>query len=245
MIIAASAYFAGLIGLLIVTNFSRRAINELFFLLFESKKAGIIVYSTLYFPGTVIHEISHFLMAALLGVRTGAISLFPKFESEDGRVQLGSVQVEKTDFIRSSLIGAAPFITGSIVLIYFASTLGWLEIWQKLPQLDTLLESASKPFFLIKVYLMLAISNTLFTSKEDRRHWPVFLVILAITTIALEIIGISLSFSQAISQKIVVALFANVTAFVLAIILNGVLLSIIRVMILITQKITKKRVTYR
>ena len=74
-----SAQFALAIFLLsFTTNLSRRSILGVSYLVSKSHQFGIMLYSLIYLPGTIIHELSHFFSAAILGVRTGNISIFPK-----------------------------------------------------------------------------------------------------------------------------------------------------------------------
>ena len=65
-------------------------------------------------PGVALHELSHALMARLLGVQTANLTMVPRRQA-DGHVRLGSVQVERVDVIRGSLIGLAPLLVGSLV----------------------------------------------------------------------------------------------------------------------------------
>ena len=67
------------------------------------------IFSFIFLPGVFLHELSHFIMAKLLGVRTGRFSLLPQ-SLPDGRLQLGYVETTRSDIVRDSLIGAAPLI---------------------------------------------------------------------------------------------------------------------------------------
>ena len=62
-----------------------------------------------------LHELSHALMALLLGVRVKRMSLIPQRQAK-GVVRLGSVEVLRSDPLRASLIGGAPLLTGMLVL---------------------------------------------------------------------------------------------------------------------------------
>ena len=118
-------------------------------------------------------------MAATLGVPTGQINIFP--HTENGQHHLGSVQIAHTDPLRESLIGAAPLIVSSIGLVA-------LSHWQ-FPLLFTtevsftdLIPPLNQAKTWIWLYASFTLSNTMFTSKSDRRAWPfligVFLLIL-------------------------------------------------------------------
>lgn len=245
MLLSLATYVGTIILLIVVTTYSRRALSELMFLIFESKKAGVVIYSVLYFPGTIIHEMSHFLMAAFTGVRTGKITLFPNFEENDGRIHLGSVEVERTDFFRSSLIGAAPFIVGTVGLVYLSSILGLLQSNTIFEAIDSLKTGAGSTFFWFKIYLLLAISNTLFTSKEDRRHWPIFIVFITSITLILFGIGAKFSAPDTFVSAIQKVITASSTSFLIAISLNSVFFFIFKATIGIVGKITHKKIVYK
>src|SRR5581483_4139219 len=66
-------------------------------------------------PGVLLHELSHWVVANLLGVRTGRISIgLGKMRGK--HFSLGSVTVERSDPLRESLIGLAPFISGLLAI---------------------------------------------------------------------------------------------------------------------------------
>ena len=119
----------------------------------RNDKVIVGVISLVYFPGTVIHELSHYIVALLLNLHPREIQLFPVIEGN--KVKLGHVLYEKhpDDFIRSILVGTAPFIGGMISL--------WLIIQTKLFPGDSWWQ------VLIFGYLILAISANMFSSKQD------------------------------------------------------------------------------
>ncbi len=165
-------------------SFTRTSITNSFvrlsLKLTRSPKFGIFTYSLVYFPGTLIHELSHALMAVFLGVRTGKLHLFPKFDPKTKSLALGSVEIEKKDFLRLSLIGAAPTFTG-ILIIYF------LTIWG-FPNLSiTHLSAIPSTFFsfltqtlsaleLITLYLIITIAGTFHLSSSDRHAFPLVMI---------------------------------------------------------------------
>lgn len=140
-------------------------ISGISLLLFGSTKPGLGLYSLVFLPGTIIHELSHWIVAEVLQVRTGEISIFPDSSTEDDTQRLGSVATEKTDPFRSFLIGLAPFITGILILIILGQLLsqGWgIYLWWQLALI---------------IYGIIVIGNSMMISSSDRRSWP-FIVIL-------------------------------------------------------------------
>lgn len=137
-------------------------------LLTRSRKPGIVLYAVLMLPGTILHELSHWIVAEILRVPTGPISVLPTAEtisSHHGR--LGSVMTAKSDPLRGSLIGLAPLLTGLfalVVLSYFFSTL-WTEgpVW----------------IVALLVYALFVVGNSMLVSESDTRFWGISGVFLA------------------------------------------------------------------
>lgn len=166
-----------LLPLVFLQRLLHREIQVVLFLLTRSKPLTIGAFSMLFFPGVFLHELSHFLMAKLLQVRTGRFSLIPQAMG-DGRLQLGYVETEKTDIVRDSLIGLAPLIAGTLVIAY-------VGVYQM--QLDTLWDVFRNgqyelfwmgvglvpaiPDFYLWFYLIFAVSSTMLPSESDRHSW--------------------------------------------------------------------------
>jgi hypothetical protein len=121
---------------------------------FLSKGAAVWIYSISTLPGLLIHEMSHFLIAAVMGLRTGKIELLPVL-TDSGGVEFGSVQVEKVDPIRLALVGIAPTMVGLPLI-------AWMSL--KLEQ---------NPW--IWGYLMSCAALHLLPSKRDLTYWPVII----------------------------------------------------------------------
>ncbi len=140
-------------------------------LMFGSTKPGIVFYSLIFLPGTILHELSHWIVAEILQVRTGEITILPDFEGKGESQRLGSVATARSDPFRGFLIGVAPFISGLLSLIILGRLLeiGWgvYAFWQ-----ITLL-----------IYGIMVIGNSMMISKEDRRTWPFIVVFLTLIAI--------------------------------------------------------------
>ena len=53
-------------------------IQAVFLLLTRRVDISVYLFSILFFPGILLHETSHYVMARVLGVRTGRFSLLPQ-----------------------------------------------------------------------------------------------------------------------------------------------------------------------
>ncbi len=192
-------YFEGL-GWLLLTlgpllfaqRWLHREVQYIFLLLTRRPAMTLGLFSLLFFPGVLLHELSHFVMARLLRVRTGRFSLLPSL-MEDGKLRLGFVETDETDLLREGLIGAAPLITGGAAVAYLGiSRLGlvplaafvemgnWPGLWQGISALP------QQADFWLWFYLAFAISSTMLPSASDRRAWlPIVLVLFGLVGLAL------------------------------------------------------------
>ncbi len=148
---------------------------KLFSHLTKSKSTSLNLLFFLLLPGIFLHEFSHILSAAILQVPTGHLSLKP--ELKDNQLKLGSAQIARTDPIRLTLIGTAPFISGTLIL-WLILTLG-LNLNLTNLSLSPIL---STPPFLIFLftYLLFAITNTMFSSPSDLQAAALPIILLLI-----------------------------------------------------------------
>ena len=91
------------VPLLFLQRFLQREIQSIFLLITRQPEISMALFSIIFLPGVVLHEVSHYLMAILLGVRTGRFSILPK-KLEGGRIRLGYVETVSTDFVRDALV---------------------------------------------------------------------------------------------------------------------------------------------
>ena len=164
----------------------------MFLLITRRVEIALVMFSLLFFPGVLLHELSHYLMARLLRVRTGRFSLIPR-RMGDGRLQMGFVETAQTDILRDALIGSAPLITGGVFVAYVGvMRLELLSLWNALVQ-GNLLTAADRiaviyalPDFWMWFYLIVAVSSSMLPSPSDRRAWlPLVLVIALVIGLAL------------------------------------------------------------
>lgn len=173
-----------LVPLLYLQKYLQREIQAIFLLLTRQAEISMALFSLLFLPGVLLHELSHFLVAKLLDVPTGRFSIIPR-KLEGGRIQLGYVETASTDFVRDALIGVAPLVTGVVfVALVGVSRLGFNLLWDNLVRgqmsaLDPALESmVARPDFWLWFYLVFAVSSTMLPSASDRRAWlPLVLVL--------------------------------------------------------------------
>ena len=168
------------------------------FLLTKKQNASLAIYAIIMFPGVLLHELSHWVMAKLLGVQTGKFSLWPKV-MKDGRLRLGYVEYYKTKGVgpmRESLIGVAPLVFGiaAVVLIgiyiFGGSDLVLIMNADEPDRISAVLNYIfAVPDVWLWLYLLFAISNAMMPSPSDREAWPLFITIMLVIVVLLYFLG--------------------------------------------------------
>ena len=166
-----------LVPLLFLQRRLHREIVSVFFLLTRGLNAALAIFSIIFFPGVLLHELSHWFMARTLGVRTGKISLIPE-RTPEGALRMGYVETQRADLLRETLIGAAPLLAGG-AFVGFAgfSRLGLDRIWEQVisPVGLTLVAGIGAVYdrqdFWLWFYLIFVVSSMMLPSESDRRAW--------------------------------------------------------------------------
>ncbi len=151
-----------------------------------SRRFLIVLWSLVFLPGTIIHELSHFFVAILVGARTGKVEIFPEFlgtDSDEGGVALGSVQTQKLNIVQGVLVGLAPFFVGLCLLVWLGSLI---------------LQNYSLGDYAIMAfqgYLFFTLSNSFFPSRSDLVHVVPAAITVAIIVVIAWLVGVQFSFS--------------------------------------------------
>lgn len=185
--------------LLLMQRWIHTHLHGLSLLLTGKPARAMIVYAIVLLPGVLLHELSHWFMATLVGVRTGAFSIIPRTQA-DGNVQLGYVEYYKGRTlgpIRESLIGGAPLLAGTAVILLIGfRVFGVTSLVAAIRSGDVtmltvaLAEVINTGDFLVWLYLLFAVSNAMMPSRSDRRAWPAFVLILTGLAVALYLLDI-------------------------------------------------------
>jgi hypothetical protein len=213
-------------ALLLLQRWIHRHLHGIALMLTGNRSWAVILYAIVLFPGVLLHEISHWITATILGVRTGSFSILPRAQ-EDGSIQLGYVEYYRSSSvgpIRESLIGSAPLITGTVCVLLIglkifdfsqvasAIQVGDVEI---LTQAMTNLLTTGDAF--VWIYLLFAVSNAMMPSPSDRRAWPAFALSMLTAAVVLYVLGLQELMIMGITGPIA-AVFGHLgTAFSLSI----------------------------
>ena len=242
--------------------FMKRWINQhvqgLSFLLVGDNEAAMFLYFVLLLPGILIHELSHWLAAKLLGVRTGEISLWPA-KGRGNQMRMGSVRVAHTDPFRSSLIGVAPLVSGCLAvliigqLILGLGDLGEILLIREWEQVgESILAHLQTPDFWLWLYLIFAISNAMLPSETDREPWRPVLLFMGLAAVLVYLAGkVSQDFgelSRALPEVVATAFLTGLSylsyAFSLTIVADAVFITVIAILEGFVSRLRGKRVEY-
>jgi hypothetical protein len=227
--------FAELFFLFFLSQWLTQSLFELCILLFRARSVAITIITILNFPGTVVHELSHLFTAEVLGVHTGKLTLVPE-NIQSNEVKAGSVMIAQSDLFRRYLIGLAPMITGLVAI----STISYL-LFQYVPHWG----DWGYWGYLGGGYLLLAVSNAMFSSAEDLKGFLPFIITLAIMAGAAYVAGLRIGITGPalnITTKILDALTKSL-GIVLALNVAGLICT--KLLILLAEKLTRRKLLRR
>lgn len=171
-------FFALLLVLFFLSRMLHQQLANFFYHFFRSQKVTMYCMAFLFFTGTLIHEIAHYVMAHLLFVPAGNMTLWPQLETHG--VKLGSVAIAKTDPIRRFFIGVAPLLLGLLLILCALYLAELYQLWG-----NTLYQ-------VLLVIALFEISNTMFSSKKDMEGAVGLFIIAIVPFVLLYILGFRL-----------------------------------------------------
>lgn len=243
---------AELAVLYILSRELSKRIYQVVYLVSLSKHLPITILSLLFFPGTTIHELSHWIVAELARVPTGEIVLHPIVEHE-GSVRMGSVAIGETDPFRRLLVGVAPLLVGMLGLLTITQV--WLEplVQKNIPvigvstissTLSGIAALGTQWMFYLCLYVLFVIGNTMFSSKRDLEgFWVVGAILgfLALWLYALKV-QVNLSFENTILVRIQNNLLISLSSIL---IMDSLLLVFLFSLKRLFQKLLKRKIVYK
>lgn len=197
-------------------------------------------------PGVLLHEFSHWLVANLLGVRTGAINIgLGKMRGKN--FSFGSVTVERTDPLRESLIGIAPFVFG-LLAIWTIMGLSF-DLWPTRalrPEivLTRIASTLGDPPTWLALYLVFAVSTAMIPSASDREPWGVLIALFGGIALLALLLGWTPNFSPEVIGYARRALDALSLAFGVIVVVNGSLFILLVLMEWGLGHMTQRKVRY-
>ncbi len=184
-----------LVALMFVQRSLHLEFQTIVWILTRNYNLMVWTFAIFFLPGVLLHELSHFFMAKLLRIPTGNLSLIPE-PMRNGKLRMGYVEIIRTDYLRDSLVGAAPFIVGMIIVAYISIfELHLVVMWDTLRNGQTelfwmgLQTLPSIPYFWFWFYITFIISSTMLPSESDRYSWMPMLMILGLLLVLALVAG--------------------------------------------------------
>ncbi len=142
-------------------------------------------------PGILLHELSHYLVAKLLWVQTGKFKIGVG-QTRGRLISLGSVNIQRTDPLRESLIGVAPFVVG-IGAIWLIVGLGF-DLWPlqglSIGEFFSRVQHYANDWTTwLDLYLIFAVSTSMIPSESDREPWGPLILFIGLGTAILILLG--------------------------------------------------------
>jgi hypothetical protein len=191
-----AALVATLLPLLWVKRWTTLRLQELSWRWVGDPDVALYLYFVIVLPGIVLHELSHWLIAWLLGARIRRLSIGPVRKGRSRKVSLGSVQIANVDPIRAGLIGLAPLVSGSAVILLignqvlgvseFAEVVALQGVGAILDELQRVVRVADVGLWL---YLIFAVSNGMIPSESDMATVRPVLIFLGIVAAVVLVVG--------------------------------------------------------
>jgi hypothetical protein len=166
-------------------------------------------------------------------------------------MRLGSVKVGRADPVRNSLIGLAPLLSGTLVILLISdwilglSAIGdillsgeWPGLWQGLATY------VQVPDFWLWLYLIFAVSNAMLPSETDRQSWRPVLIFLCGVALLLYLVGWVPQVPEAIADWFLAAIGYLAYIFGLTIGVDVIFVVIIAVLERLLMTLRRVRVEY-
>jgi hypothetical protein len=231
-----------LLALLWVKRWITNMMQELSMRWVNDPDVALVLYFVVVLPGVVVHELSHWLMAKLLRVRVTWPKIGPVRKGRSQRVSLGSVRVASVDPVRTSLIGVAPLLGGSAVILLIGNlVLGVGELATAVAGkgvaglLEGLSQAMRVPDFWLWLYLIFAISNAMLPSESDMVPVRPVLIFLAIVAVVVLIFAGIPAIPTDVAQAVNYVAGYLATAFGLTLAVDLVFIGVMGLLLVVTR----------
>ncbi len=191
-------FLSELLFLYFLSDRISRNCYALFFRIFGNQEVATGLLTLMFLPGTAVHEFAHLIVAEILRVPTGELSFTPEIvKNENGsqEIKSGYLKIGHTDPIRRYLVGFAPLIFGLMGLVLLVSLFQyfWPQttiLWQQIGLIGLI------------GYFMFAISNNMFSSKQDLEGFWIIAIVFVLICMAAYFSGLRFNLTGQIAYLI-------------------------------------------
>ena len=246
------ALVATLMPLLLAKRLITRNLQELSLRWVGDSDVALVVYFVIVLPGVVVHELSHWTMAKILRVRVGKLSIGPSRKGRSRRVTLGSVRVGAVDPLRASLIGLAPLLGGTAIilaigiLVLDVGNLAQTMVDSGLEGILTALERGVQVAdFWLWLYIIFSVSNAMLPSESDMAAVRPVLIFLGIAAAILLLVGGVPSIPPDVVLIVNAIAGYLATAFALTLAVDAVFMLGVLLLLWLTRRLQRDRIVVR
>ncbi|MGE5603400.1 MAG: hypothetical protein ACM30E_10130 [Nitrososphaerales archaeon] len=240
------AFAVTLATLILLGRWVTRHVQTIGWLLTGNASVTMIAYYLVMFPGILLHEVSHYATARILGIKVTDFSLGPRRRKNSKTVELGSVSVYSGGTIPDSLIGVAPFVAGTAVLllvsymVFDVGALGRVWVAQGWSGFFATVAALPKtPDFWLWLYVIFTVSNAMMPSASDRRPWLLAGIYVAGVLLVAWVVGLFSFLSDEVWENLLGALQVLTLAFLFTVFVNVVIGSVLWVIATILLRLSK------
>lgn len=212
-----------------------------------------ILYYTFFLPGVILHEVIIWLVAGVLNVRAEQSLKWPE-KQEIGELRLNFVQLERRiSAFKRSIIAISPLIAGTILIWLIANNVLNLDEAFVIMASGTIEDVGlgiqtllSVPDFWLWIYLIFAISNTMFpTIPKSLQGWRTALLAFTAILLMLFIVGVGDQLINAVSPTLNTFLSTLQATLMLMIIVNLIMVLGLGTVEAIIERVTGHSATFR
>lgn len=202
-----------------------------------NQKLALIILLLILFPGTIIHELSHFFIATILHVPTGELSILPTIE-KSGEVRAGKLMIGRVDPFRQTFVGLAPIFIGLGILfavgVLFSSQLTTYST-------STPLSASLQLTTIFYLYLFFVTSITMFSSKKDVENLIIVGPLAFLVIASLYKVGVRIILDEPLITNLELILRILTTSLTITAILDGTIFTILFLLEKLGEKLLRAR----
>ncbi|MBI4785760.1 MAG: hypothetical protein HY782_01775 [Chloroflexi bacterium] len=232
---------------ILLQQWLHRHIQGLALILTGKPGCGVRLLFYLLWPGVLLHEASHYVVAKLLLVRTNGMNVGIG-RVKRSQISLGSVNIERSDPIRESVIGVAPFIVG-VGAIWLLVSWGFGISPESGLSPEQMVRRVAEYAYdwttWLDLYLIFAVSTAMIPSASDREPWGPVITFFGLGVALLFLMG----WTPRVPSNLVVlarqTLDALTVALGIAVVVNGAVALLLWLVERTVERVSGKRVEYR
>lgn len=227
-----SVFLAFAVALLALIWFNRQIsllLQEVIYLLTGSADMAMVMLFLVFLPGILLHEAAHWIVAKLLGLKTGKFRVWPKKQGK--YIGMGSVNVSSGGVLMDSLVGMAPLMVGSILIAFIGAqaletpqiTAAWEQgMWSG--GLAAVVQALEQPDGLLWAYLTFVVANAMMPSASDREPVKPLLLYIGIAALLYFLLDLPSTYVTSVLKWLVAPFQLLTSALFFTLILDIILL---------------------